>query len=103
MVSILRTLQTRDSSFLERLSQLVAGRSRNHIARSRAQVYPDRPDLAQEYTVEVVPGWFVGTNIANREKQNLLEKACEAARLKFGGDMKISLQTVRAGDPSASP
>lgn len=90
LVDILRALQVRDAAFLERLAPRVTGRRRRHLARVREQVYPGRPDLAQ-YTAEVTPGWFLGTNIANREKELILRTACEIAGLVFGHDLKIAL------------
>ena len=75
---------------MERLSASVSTRSRNHIARSPEAVYPLKPDLAA-YTIEVIPGWWLGTNIANREKMRIIRKACEAAGLAFGADICIAL------------
>ncbi len=89
MVAILRELQARDATFLERLARRVTSRSRNHVARSRLLVYPHRPDLAEKYTREIVPGWFVGTNIANREKRMLIVEACDVAGLVLGRDLKL--------------
>ena len=92
MVRILRLLARRQPDLLERLATVVPGRSRNHIARSPDQVYPERPDLAN-YVVQLVPGWFIGTNIADREKLRIIEKACEVARLVFGRDVEVALHT----------
>jgi hypothetical protein len=39
----------------------------------------------------VVPGWFVNTNISNRQKAMILRAACEAAGLVFGRDLQIDL------------
>jgi hypothetical protein len=41
------------------------------------------------YTTEIVPGWWLGTNIANRDKERLAKIACEVAGLKFGKDLVI--------------
>jgi hypothetical protein len=41
--------------------------------------------------VELVPGWFIGTNIANREKVQILDRACEAAGITSGKDLRIEL------------
>lgn len=90
LVDILRVLENLESGFLERLAPLAAGRTRNHIARTRALVYPRRPDLARSAR-ELVPGWFVGTNISNDEKRDLLQQACEVLGLVFGRDLKINL------------
>jgi hypothetical protein len=90
MIDILATLSQRRPDFLERLVPKVRGRTRNHLARSRTDVYPRRPDLAQ-YAREVVPGWYVGSNIANREKETILRAACSLAGLTFGRDLVINL------------
>jgi hypothetical protein len=76
----MKMLAQRDPKFLDTVAPLVEGNSRNHIARSRDQVYPLKPELS-EYTIEFVPGWWLGTNIANREKIRIIKKACEAAGL----------------------
>jgi hypothetical protein len=90
LVDIMKTLAQRDPKFLDTVAPLVEGNSRNHIARSRDQVYPLKPELS-EYTIEFVRGWWLGTNIANREKIRIIKKACEAAGLSFGQDIIISL------------
>jgi hypothetical protein len=92
-LSILRQLARRDRSFLERFAGLAPGRTRNHVARSRLEVYPQRRDL-DGYVVELVPGWFVGTNIANREKVRLLELACQASTISFGTDLRVEFENA---------
>ncbi len=90
MVSILADLAQYDDDFFPKLAAKVRGRTRNHIARSRSEVYPGRPDLAR-YVQEIGPGWFIGSNIANREKKKILRAACEVMGLAFGRDLKIDL------------
>jgi hypothetical protein len=65
-----------------------------HIARLRDDVYPGRPEL-MEYTIQLVPGWWRGTNIANRDKMRIIEKACEVERLIFGKNISISLPNTK--------
>lgn len=89
-VDILRTLARSDPNFYSRLSVAVKARTRNHIARARLDVYPKRPDLA-DYITEIAPGWFIGNNVANREKEKFLREACKVRRLVFGRDLKINL------------
>jgi hypothetical protein len=43
------------------------------------------------YVKEVGPGWFIGCNIANREKKKILRAACDVMGLAFGRDLKIDL------------
>jgi len=90
LLAILARLSEGDERFFEVLAAKVQGRSRSHLARSRADVYPDRPDLAK-YVKQAAPGWFIGCNIANREKEKILRAACEVAGLAFGRDLSITL------------
>jgi negative regulator of replication initiation len=90
MINILRDLAQYDDNFFPRLAAKVRGRTRNHVARSRSEVYPGRPDLAR-YVKEVGPGWFIGCNIANREKKKILRAACDVMGLTFDRDLKIDL------------
>ena len=90
LLDILRTLAAKDQNFVEKLSPLVRGRTRNHIARKREDVYPEKPELI-EYTTQLVPGWWLGTNISNRDKFKIIEKACEVKQLVLGRDISITL------------
>ncbi len=90
MINILGDLAQYDDNFFVKLAAKVRGRTRNHIARSRSEVYPDRPDL-ERYVKEITPGWFIGCNIANREKEKILRAACEVMGISFGRDIKIEL------------
>lgn len=90
MINILRDLAQYDDDFFPKLAAKVRGRTRNHVARSRSEVYPGRPDLAR-YVKEVGSGWFIGCNIANREKEKILRAACDVMGLTFDRDLKIDL------------
>lgn len=94
LLDILRTLAERNSTFVEKLAPAVHGRKRNHIARVREEVYPGKPELI-EYTTELVPGWWLGTNIANRDKMRIVEKACEVEKLILGRDISITLPNTK--------
>ena len=90
LIDILRSLAARNPYFLEKVAPLVKGTSRNHIAKHRNDVYPLKPELI-EYTTEFVPGWWLGTNIANREKMRIIKEACKAEGLVLGKDIVITL------------
>lgn len=64
-------------AFFQKLAPMVTGVSRNHIARSRAEVYPLRPSLALQNSVGLADGWFLGKNISNPEKLKILRIACD--------------------------
>ena len=89
-INILSTLAQYDDHFYPKLAEKVRGRKRNHVARSPAEVYPGRPDLTR-YVRGIGPGWFIGCNIANREKRKILRAACEVVELDFDRDIEINL------------
>ena len=94
LLDILRTLAAKNPSFLEKLAPAVRGRTRNHISRVREEVYPGKAELV-EYTTELVSGWWLGTNIANRDKMRIIEKACEVEKLTLGKDISITLPNAK--------
>jgi hypothetical protein len=90
MINILSDLAQYDDDFYPKLAEKIRGRTRNHIGRSRLEVYPGRPDLVR-YVKEVGPGWFVGCNIANRKKKKILRAACDVMGLDFDRDLIVNL------------
>jgi predicted type IV restriction endonuclease len=89
-LEVLRALATEYPERIEQIATAAKGRKRNHVARTPEDVYPDRPDLTHT-VVELVPGWFVGTNIANREKHRIIKAACGACGIRFGTDVIFEL------------
>ena len=89
LVSILSALASRDPSKLEALAHAVQGRSRNHVARTTAEIYPSRPDLAR--AEEFAPGWLVGLNVSNQQKMSILRTACDVFGLSTPDDLAIEL------------
>ncbi|WP_156318186.1 hypothetical protein [Blastomonas sp. AAP25] len=92
-LQLLRQLVSAFPDRIEQIATAAKGRTRNHIARTAADVYPDRPDLTHA-VVELIPGWFVGTNIANREKHRIVKAACEACGIAFGRDLIFDLPNI---------
>ncbi len=88
LIFVLRKLAERDFGFLDRFAKQAPGRTRNHIAKTRSEVYPGKPDL-QAYSTEIAPGWWLGTNVANRDKDRLVKIACDVSGLQFGKDLII--------------
>jgi predicted type IV restriction endonuclease len=88
-VDVLTSIAARHPEKMNELARAVQGRSRNHIARSPAEIYPARPDLAR--AVEIGSGWLVGLNIANREKLSITRTACDIFGYTFGSDIILEL------------
>ena len=93
LITILREMAKHDRQFFDKLSQIAQGKRRNHLSRTREGVYPLRPDLADS-AVEIAPGWWLGVNIANREKRRILERACEVLHIEYGKDLEITFPSV---------
>lgn len=85
-VDILKVFAAFEPTFAEQLSLLAPSTSRNHVARSPSEVYPKRPDLGENARA-FATGWYVGINIADREKRRILRLACDIYRLQFGKDI----------------
>ena len=91
LIFVLKSFEHRKAGFLENFAKRAPGRRRNHISRVRADVYPNKPDLEVYTTSELGEGWWLGTNIANREKQRLIQIACEVYGARYGKDVIVDL------------
>jgi len=94
-IFLIQELAKRDPAFLESFATRAPGRTRNHISKVRSQVYPGKPEL-EASTVEVSSGWWMGTNLANREKDRLTKIACDVAHLKFGVDVVVEFPNAHS-------
>ena len=91
MVKILQEFDREDKFFLDRFSSRKHGRKRRYIARDRFELYPGRPDLANNYYDELKPGWYVGTNYSRQNIEDIIRMACDVASAGFGTDLQIEL------------
>lgn len=92
LVNILRQLDDRDPSFLERFAALPQhGRTRRYVARTREDLFPDRPDLALEHARQLRPGWWVGSNLSRQGVERVIRMACEVAGFRYGVDLRAHL------------
>jgi hypothetical protein len=100
LTSVLGLLADRDASFLDRfVSYPRHGRTRRYIARDRNDLYPGRPDLARVYSLELRPGFWVGTNVGRWQIEKILRTASNVAGLDYGRDLIVHLGP---GEPAAS-
>ena len=88
LITVLGRLADMNSEFLPRLS-LKHGRTRQHVAQRPEDIYPGRPDLADRYSREIRPGWYVGDNYARRDVERILRDACEIAGITYGEDLVL--------------
>ena len=89
---MLELFSDKDQTFINRFASLPRhGRTRRYVARERTDLYPGRPDLAEEYSHQLKSGYWVGINISKKQVERIVTMACEVARLTFGVDLKINL------------
>lgn len=90
MQEILRSFSERDAFFLERFAARKHGRKRRWVAPDRSDLYPGRPDLCEMYSVELTPGWWMGTNHSKKTIEEIIQLACEVAGVRFA-DLAVNL------------
>lgn len=92
LIKILIELDKFDNTFFDRFVSLPKhGRTRRFIARTKEELYLNRPDLAHDHSYEIKPGWWVGTNVGANQIRRIIEMACDVAGLKFNKDLSINL------------
>ncbi len=90
LLRVFEVLSSSDSSFLDRYAALPKhGRKRRYVSRNKYDLYPNRPDLCEEYSVNKFSGWWIGTNYSRSTIRHAIEIACQVANLKFGADLKL--------------
>lgn len=73
----------------ENMAAAVRTRSRNNIARTVADIYPAKPELAQRAHRLIVPGWYFGTNESAATKLRIAMAAAGACGLRWGEDVDL--------------
>lgn len=93
MMKLFEELAKRDVTFLERFAARPKhGRKRRFIARTKAELYPDRPDLGESHSHQLSKGWWIGTNYSRENIEKIVRMACEVAGLNYGTDVTIKLK-----------
>ena len=89
MLAVLLEFAQSDKDFLNRFVSRKHGKKRRWVDRSKSNLYPGRADLSEEFSVELIPGWWVGTNYsATSDMPNIIRAACEVMGIEFGKDLK---------------
>lgn len=91
MTQIFQELSKLDPTFLERFDSRPHGKKRRFIARSKNDLYPDRPDLCESASYPINNDWWMGVNYSKMSMEKIIKMACEVAGLKFGSDVIIRL------------
>lgn len=88
LVGVLQEITARNPGLMIQLAAAVRGRARNNIARSIAEIHPERPDLAR--AEDIGNGWFVGLNLSNVQKMKIIRAAVAVYGLSES-DVSIAL------------
>lgn len=92
MVKVFQLLTKSDPGFLDRFASRKHGRKRRYIAKDKNELYPGRPDLAAEHSIELVPGWWIGTNYSKSNIQQILDLALEVAPPKLSSAIRVNVE-----------
>jgi hypothetical protein len=92
MVKVFQLLANADRGFLERFASRKHGKKRRYIAQNKMQLYPGRPDLSEEHSIEIVPGWWIGINYSRNNIQQILNLALEVVDPKLRSLLQVSVQ-----------
>ena len=87
-VTALLSLVRHKPSLFEHLADEGTKR-RRWAAREVETLFPGSPHLARDHAHEIMPGWFIDTNLSRAQIEARLEQACKIAGYRFGTDVKI--------------
>lgn len=88
-VTALLSLVRHKPSLFEHLADLGKAR-RKWAARDAASLFPGSPHLVRDHAHEIMPGWFVDTNLSRAQIDTRLETACKIAGYRYGSDVKLA-------------
>lgn len=91
MITVFKALAENDSQFLERFAARKHGKKRRYLAQSKSELYPDRPDLVESAALELLPGWWMGTNYSRRDIQKIIDLAKEVASPEAGASINVQV------------
>lgn len=93
MLGLLREFAAADPTFCGRCYQDDdnRGRSRIYISQNRYEIYRKDPTFCEKHSVELVPSWFIATNLSDPAMDNIIRMACRVAGATPNVDVSYSL------------
>ncbi len=89
--AVFEELARRDETILERFAALPKhGRTRRYLARNPEDLYPNRPDLARDHSIQLTSGWWISTNHSRATIGRIIEMICNVASLEYGKDIVVN-------------
>jgi hypothetical protein len=91
LISVFEKLAERDEEFPRRFADRPHGTKRRYLAQSRQELFPDRPDLQEEFSYRTSFGWYIGTHHGRGSATRVIHLACEVAQLEYDQDLILNL------------
>lgn len=89
---VFEKLAKRDPTILERFAGLPKhGRTRRYLAKNPDDLYPGRPDLVRDHSMQLTSGWWLSTNHSRATIERIIEMVCDVAQLKYGSDLQTNV------------
>lgn len=94
MRGLLCEIAQSDSTFCDRCYQDEEnrGRSRIYISPNRYEIYRRDQAFCEKHSVELIPGWFVATNLSHDSIDRIIRMACRIAGATIDVDASFSLE-----------
>jgi len=92
MTKIFELLHKEDSRFFERFASRKHGRKRRYLSQDKYELYPGRPDLAEQHSIEIAPGWWLGTNYSRKNIKDIIDLALEVAGPRLREAIKVHFE-----------
>lgn len=89
-VQILKVFAARFPDFLMHFSKIHAG-TRRFVAQNKYDLFPNRPDFAENASRQISDGWWAGLNISRQEIYKRIELACQVVGIAPGKDIIVNL------------
>lgn len=92
MIKVFQLLAEDDAGFLERFASRKHGKKRRYLAQDQKELYPGRLDLAEEHSIQIVPGWWMGTNYSRSNIQKILDLALEVVHQSLRSAIRVNVE-----------
>ena len=101
MREVFRLLAREDPTFLEKFAKLEHGRKRRYLAQNPEELYPGRPDLVEQASAEVAPGWWLGTHYGREYMQKILNLALGVVHPSLRSEIRVNMDRTVAAPHTA--
>ncbi len=89
LIRVMKILIESDDGFTDRFLARRHGKKRRYLSRKKHDLYSNRPDLSEVHSVEVSPGWWVGTNYSKSSIKQILDLALEVSNKDVKSNLSV--------------